>query len=332
MIVIFTSKYDSHVESVAKHLSGSGASWIRLNTEDFATNVAVVIDPCAGSGTLKIKDSGKSIDLSAVSAVWYRKPESVDCKHFDLDDGAKEYVEAEFNEVLLGVYSLLNQAFWINDPFETRISHRKMLQLRVAARCGFQVPETIITNVADEAFRFSSKVGGDLAIKSLGALTVATAETDHTAQYGIFTRRITDLEIKKFGDKIEYLPTKFQRFVKKKSELRVVCVGGKVFACRIHTRADDLTNEDYRFDTLNLCHSPVDLPHLHKGLHAYLKEFNLNFGCFDFIEPEGGGDPIFLECNPNGQWRWVEEKTGQPIGSAIAELLLANNGHPGHIE
>jgi hypothetical protein len=29
----------------------------------------------------------------------------------------------------------------------------------------------------------------------------------------------------------------------------------------------------------------------------------------------------FLECNPNGQWAWLEETAGLPIASALADLL-----------
>lgn len=28
-----------------------------------------------------------------------------------------------------------------------------------------------------------------------------------------------------------------------------------------------------------------------------------------------------LECNPNGQWGWVEHQTGQPISRALADTL-----------
>jgi len=30
---------------------------------------------------------------------------------------------------------------------------------------------------------------------------------------------------------------------------------------------------------------------------------------------------MFVECNPNGQWAWLEEATGVPIAAAITDLL-----------
>jgi glutathione synthase/RimK-type ligase-like ATP-grasp enzyme len=46
----------------------------------------------------------------------------------------------------------------------------------------------------------------------------------------------------------------------------------------------------------------------------------LNFGCFDFIvTPEG--EYVFLECNPNGQWLWIEMETGYDISKIMAKNL-----------
>ena len=52
----------------------------------------------------------------------------------------------------------------------------------------------------------------------------------------------------------------------------------------------------------------------------YLAHLGLNFGCFDFIVTPSG-DYVFLECNPNGQWLWVEDATGLKISEAIADFL-----------
>jgi hypothetical protein len=65
-----------------------------------------------------------------------------------------------------------------------------------------------------------------------------------------------------------------------------------------------------------------------------LRAFGLNFGCFDILVTKAG-EPVFLEMNPNGQWLWVENMTGLPIGQAIAHQLISvhengvvSQGHP----
>lgn len=321
MILIVTSKRDGHVEAVSKHLTAQGASWARINIEDFATNVEIDVTPAAGSGWLRVKDSGKEIKLQEVGAVWYRKPDPVALQHFDMDSAALEYVEAEFTEVILGLYALFSRAYWINNPFSTRIAHRKLLQLKTAVDVGFTVPHTLVTNRPEAALEFAAQIDGDLAIKSLGAISVMQDQVGSALQYGIFTRRVSSADLVEFSDKIGYMPTLFQQFVPKDSELRITCVGEQVFACRIQTRAGDITSDDYRFDTPNLQHTAIECPDLTSRLHAYMKAFGLNFGCFDFIVSKTG-EAIFLECNCNGQWLWVQDRTGQPIGEAIATELL----------
>ena len=53
---------------------------------------------------------------------------------------------------------------------------------------------------------------------------------------------------------------------------------------------------------------------------AFLQRMKLNFGCFDFIvTPEV--EYVFLECNPNGQWLWIEMETGYDISKIMANNL-----------
>lgn len=78
---------------------------------------------------------------------------------------------------------------------------------------------------------------------------------------------------------------------------------------------------DWRADYASLTYEPVDVPpDLVKSLIQYLDVFGLNYGAFDFVvEPDGTWR--FLECNPNGQWLWLEHETGLPIARALATLL-----------
>lgn len=321
MILIFTAKTDSHVGFVSRHLDAAGVAWVRVNTEEFATNVELTINPTACNGILFVRDSGKRIDLSRVTAVWYRKPEPVAVGHLAVEAGALEYVEAEFTEILMGIYALLKDAIWINNPFTTRHAHRKLLQLRVATEVGFKTPRTILTNDVEIALGFAAQIGADLAIKSIGSLCVSQELEKQTVHYGLFTRRISREELETAKDKVRYMPTLFQEFVEKRCELRITCVGEQVFACCIEARSGDITSDDHRFDTKKLNHSAYECPELHGKLHAYMRASGLNFACFDVIITKSG-DAVFLEANPNGQWLWCEEMATLPIGEAIAGELM----------
>ena len=322
MILIVTSKRDGHIDVVARHLDAVDQPWVRLNTEDIPRNLLLTVNPAQATGSATVLDSGREFHLEEVCAVWYRKPDPLNLSHFVLEKASLDYVEAEFSEILQGLYGLLNGATWINNPLTSRLAHRKLLQLHVASKVGFITPRSVVTNQADVALAFAESVGWDVAIKSLGALTVTEQRSDDLVQYGVFTRRVNKSELLSQKDKIVHMPTIFQEYVNKAYELRVTCVADQTFCCRIDSQASAESREDFRFNTRNLKHELVECPEIEPKLKAYMKEFGLNFGCFD-IAVTPSGEFVFFECNPNGQWLWIEELTGAPIGKAVAELLLS---------
>jgi glutathione synthase/RimK-type ligase-like ATP-grasp enzyme len=58
-------------------------------------------------------------------------------------------------------------------------------------------------------------------------------------------------------------------------------------------------------------------------VRALLDRLGLRFGALDFVVTPDG-EWWFLECNPNGQWAWIEDETGLPIASALADALEGN--------
>ncbi|OKH31985.1 hypothetical protein NIES2101_41085 [Calothrix sp. HK-06] len=67
-----------------------------------------------------------------------------------------------------------------------------------------------------------------------------------------------------------------------------------------------------------MCECPAEIA---DKFIAYMKAFGINFGCFD-IAYSKSGEYVFFECNPNGQWLWIEELTGAPISKAVADMLI----------
>jgi len=50
----------------------------------------------------------------------------------------------------------------------------------------------------------------------------------------------------------------------------------------------------------------------------------LRFSAIDLVEATDG-DFWFLEANPNGQWAWIEQRTGAPVSAAIATALCSSD-------
>ena len=74
-------------------------------------------------------------------------------------------------------------------------------------------------------------------------------------------------------------------------------------------------------------HDEFKLPGgIQEKLLRFNQRFGLEFSTHDLIV-DRTGDYTWLECNPNGQWLWIEELTGQPIARAIADLLIEPHDH-----
>jgi hypothetical protein len=75
-------------------------------------------------------------------------------------------------------------------------------------------------------------------------------------------------------------------------------------------------------DSMTLKHSAIDTPAIvTQRIRQYLKEMNLTSGSFDFgVTTEG--EWVFFECNPNGQWLWLELKTGIELARDVAAVLV----------
>lgn len=117
-------------------------------------------------------------------------------------------------------------------------------------------------------------------------------------------------------------PVIIQSYIQKEFELRVTVVKDKVFACAIYSQSSERTREDWRrYDIPNTPHKIYKLPkQIEQKCVDIVKKLGLEFGCIDMIVTPGG-EFIFLEINPNGQWLWIEHLTGLPIGDAISEEL-----------
>ena len=119
-----------------------------------------------------------------------------------------------------------------------------------------------------------------------------------------------------------------QDYVDKAFELRVTVVDGEAFACKIDSQAmdEDKGKTDWRQGLDHgIRHEVFPLPdRVTAFCNKFLKRMHLNFGSFDFIVTPSG-EYVFLECNPNGQWLWVEIETGMNISQAIAECLIRHD-------
>ncbi|MGH3450807.1 MAG: ATP-grasp ribosomal peptide maturase, partial [Haloechinothrix sp.] len=103
------------------------------------------------------------------------------------------------------------------------------------------------------------------------------------------------------------------------ADVRLTVVGHHAFAVQINTAGGWI---DWRRDYDRLTYRRIDTPdEIYRAARAYLDRLGLVYGCFDFALATDGRW-VFLECNPAGQWGWLEDITGAPIAAAFADVLM----------
>ncbi len=307
-VLIVSESDDLHASAMAATLrEHHGLSPIHLDLRDFPRE----------SGSFRLDRLGTArslshvIGLDDVGAVWWRRPHPcvVPAGVRAADDA---YRQAECDAFIQGlVWSI--PALWVNDPGADRTAGRKIVQLETARRAGFAIPETLITNDPDEARSFVESRPGPVVYKRTGTSRAEFAET----------RIITAADYPRLAG-IRSAPTTFQDYVEADCDLRVVWVDGVEWTVRIDSQAG-VGRVDSRLDT-SVEFAPDQLPaSVSKSLATLMGALGLSFGVLD-IRLGADGEYYFLEVNPQGQFAYLEIKTGLPIFRSLAGLLVHGDG------
>ena len=112
-------------------------------------------------------------------------------------------------------------------------------------------------------------------------------------------------------------------YTKGKQIYEFTVVGNQLFAVAIHSQETEETEIDWRRGpNLQLRHEVIYLPDdVAEKCIRIIKVQSLRFGAIDLVR-DPDGKIWFLECNPNGEWAWIETRTGLPIAAAITDELL----------
>ncbi|WP_242434232.1 ATP-grasp ribosomal peptide maturase [Streptomyces sp. CB01580] len=227
-------------------------------------------------------------------------------------DGAAQ----ENRRGLGGVLGALPGCLYLSHPQVIARAEYKPAQLSAALRAGLTVPATLITNDPMEAKAFCAAQPTIYKPLHAGAYEVEGEPA------GIWAAPVGAGEV---DGAVSHSAHLFQAQVPKAADVRAVVVGEQVFSARITAPPGVV---DWRAEYRSLTYEPVVCPEeLCGALARFLAAFGLNFGAFDFAVTADGGW-WFLECNPNGQWAWLEDVAGLPITAAIADLL--ENGASQH--
>ncbi|TCL71929.1 hypothetical protein [Rhizobium sp. BK251] len=280
--------------------------------EHLATGLALRLHPDAGwQGTLS-PPSG-TIDLQKISGVYVRLMD----ERF-LPDVSGLAADAPERQRSARFHLLLHT--WLNvAPIRVASRPRAMLsnmsktyQAGIIRRCGFAIPETLVTNDPEAVLDFVAgcAAGGDEVIYKSVSGTRSIVQTFGPEDRARLSR-------------IRWCPTQFQRKVRG-TDIRVHVVGSRTFATRIESEATD-----YRYarrqsgDDARL--TPIDLsPGLEKACVTLSAALDLPFTGIDLrITPDGGA--VCFEANPCPAYSYYQSRTGTPIADALVRWLAGGD-------
>ena len=183
-----------------------------------------------------------------------------------------------------------------------------LAQLMLAQRNQISVPRTIVTTDLSHARRAFSCPR--LVIKAVEQHFV---EAEPGRLTGIFPTVVERRDLPGgLGP-----PVVVQEYVEHDAELRVYYAAGRITAYAVgkDSPAGPWTDPD------GVRVRPVECPAAVAAATRLLASaMALRFGAFDFLIR--GGTPVFLEVNPDGDWRWAERRSRTTLVSLAAARML----------
>jgi glutathione synthase/RimK-type ligase-like ATP-grasp enzyme len=312
VILVFGSLGDPHVARVAEFLRRKARdTFVFDHYKRHRFNISLGSD----GDESYVTDGAQTIPLSSIDAVWWRvKPQTQEDVNETRSNAMDAFCVREWRSALASLSATLgDRVGWINPPEAHWRARSKILQLQIASRCGFHIPTTRLTNDAVSVARLFGHAGR-VIYKAQNPLFL------ETNRY-LFTSEIVEEDVLSDVPGITSAPGIFQSLEPKDHELRVTMVGQKLFAARIDAPAGSEAKIDWRRAHFDKIFAPVTLSDAcAEKLHRVHHELGLVYASYDLIvRPDD--EVVFLECNPAGQWFWLEEQLGLPISDAVATAL-----------
>ncbi|MEV3855028.1 ATP-grasp ribosomal peptide maturase [Streptomyces sp. NPDC050095] len=310
-ILAVTFLGDSTADLVLAELHGRGVPVVRLDPGvDFPTDarMSAHLTDHGLSGT--IHTPTRMFELDDVRSVYWRRPTPYGGTGPG-NTAEERFTNSQSRAGYSGILANLPGALYVNHPWRNRDAEYKNAQLAAASCVGMHVPESLITTDPDDARRFIREHGSAV----YKPLRLVHLPGDDGKGRTVWVRAVKPTEV---DERVSLCPHFFQACVDKVADIRLAAVGEELFATRIEIDGDHL---DWREDYNRLSYAPVPVPAaVRVAVRAYLDALELTFGAFDFAL-DADGRWWFLECNPNGQWAFVDAPTRQAITEALADTL-----------
>ena len=282
--------------------------------------MTVSLEANGGGVSALLQLDGATHRVGAGVRVWrWKDKANSHLRDLDREPAISEMKAAQLRSTIRSIWEL--PADWMNQQIaDLRFDQNKILGAEVGLRHGLVSPPSILSNdpVAVEEFvRSSPAMMFAIKAPSMWAANVEGGETLAT-----YTSRVSKSELLDRIGAARFAPVIVQPYVAKDYELRVTVVGDHVFTCKIDSQGNPESAVDWRSRNVGgIPHTAfeIDLA-LKQSLRDFMREAGLEYATFDLIvTPQE--ETFFIDCNPAGQYLWVENRTALPITTAIADWL-----------
>lgn len=312
-IPIFTSSIDEPTyASVASKITDYGHEPLLFLSDKVAKGEIEFSFSVTDEGESLISYNSEIIDPATIQSAWFRHPGVL---NLDISDNAKRFcVENEVEALFESLWQQVPENAWLNHPDRMRNVQAKIAQLVTAGEVGFRIPNTVVSN---DWNNIESHLGDSLLVAKMSKGLLY--EKDLTK---VLYTTVVDKVMRSELANNNPFPAIYQSFKSKFREWRITVVGDDVFEAAIYT--SDNAKDDWRrhqfTDNVQFVKEKMPNDIIDKSL-KFLGKVGLTYGAFDFIE-NSDGEITFLECNTNGQYKWLEILLGFPISDAVASQLL----------
>lgn len=306
--VLVVTGVDRTADAVIAALYNRGVPVIRFDLADFAVDTSLTAS--LGEDGLfhgVLRTPSRCVDVTEVRSVYYRRPTYPELLGMPADD--RTFVEDQIRYGFHGVLQTLPRCLYVNHPRSVAAAEWKPAQLQAAGQLGFNVPATIITNDLREATAFA-RDRGPVVYKTVSWCPYKIKGEPRTVW-------VRDVDPAELDESVAGTAHLFQSRVEKVADVRVTVVGESIFCAKITSPLVDWRENYDLIEDYTVIEPPPEICTLLRG---YLRRWGLVYGCFD-LGVDRSGDWWFYECNPAGEWGWIEEYTAMPIAQAFAEVL-----------
>lgn len=317
-ILIVSTKADLATDAVVLELATRGVPVTRFNTEDYPFGLQLTTHI---NSIDKTSSWGRNPSRAKPTALWFRRVRTAP-NDGNIPPGIIEFCRTEAYHHVLGAALTCGTTRAMSPPGAIWNAENKLVQLSTAADLGLRIPETVITNNPEEIRAAYNRSQSGLICKPVRTGHIS----DSTGDYAIFTSEVLEEHLASLETALP-CPSIFQAHIRKRSDIRAVIVGDRIFAAEIDSQSVPAAVVDWRAtDDPNIPHRLTRLPNTIESLiFELVRSLRLTFAAIDLILAQDN-EYYFLEANPNGQWLWLEDRLDIGITRAVANWLIHHEG------